>query len=296
MIEPSGDWAQTIVHLLALAERLEGHGQYNLAKLARAAADSLGRRAAYNLNLPHDPQALAGKLGRLLAVLSDYGLGNDVVGAMERGPSAMAGGRLPLYDETPAPFVCRTCGELTMTRPVAPCHVCGAWPPTFQRFQPVYWLDELGPLAAQEQLRATPELVADLLAGLPEDHLSRPAADGGWSMRQIISHLRDAEGVLRFRLQRMVEHDNPTLESQAVFAWAASEENRPPTTAEIFRTYRESRHESLAIMAALPAWDWWRRGQHQEFGEVTILQQASYFSAHEQTHLAALVALRDTGV
>jgi hypothetical protein len=31
-------WADTLIHLFALALRLEGEGQYNLAKLARAAA------------------------------------------------------------------------------------------------------------------------------------------------------------------------------------------------------------------------------------------------------------------
>lgn len=30
-------WQETLIHLLALAARLEGEGQYNIAKLARAA-------------------------------------------------------------------------------------------------------------------------------------------------------------------------------------------------------------------------------------------------------------------
>ena len=39
-------------------------------------------------------------------------------------------------------------------------------------------------------------MVAGLLAGLDETQLSRSADGGGWSMRQVVSHLRDAEGVL----------------------------------------------------------------------------------------------------
>jgi len=42
-------WQETLIHLLALAARLEGEGQYNIAKLARAAADALGRQAAWGL-------------------------------------------------------------------------------------------------------------------------------------------------------------------------------------------------------------------------------------------------------
>lgn len=36
----------TLAHLLSLALPLEGEGQYNLAKIARAKADSISRGAA----------------------------------------------------------------------------------------------------------------------------------------------------------------------------------------------------------------------------------------------------------
>ena len=45
-------WGDTLAHLLAMAAKLEGHGQYNNAKLMRAAAESIARRAAYQLDLP----------------------------------------------------------------------------------------------------------------------------------------------------------------------------------------------------------------------------------------------------
>ena len=35
-----------------------------------------------------------------------------------------------------------------------------------------------------------------------------------------------------------------------------------------------------------------RQGQHGEFGEVTVLQQASYFAKHDQSHLPQLDAIR----
>ena len=282
----------TLVELLAVADRLEGHGQYNVAKLARAAADSLARRAAHALNLSPDPTGLAELLGRLAATLPGDGLSDEWAAAMVRGAAALTDGRLPLIDETPDPYVCRTCGELLMAPPTDPCPTCGAWPATFQHFRPIYWLDALKPGEALAQLAATPDVVAGLLAGLDEAHLSRSADDGGWSMRQVVAHLRDAEGVLRFRVQLMIEQENPTLESLAVFAWAASEENRPTTTTEIFETYQASRRESLALLHSLAPEGWQRPGRHKEFGQVTIQQQASYFSAHEQTHLAALSALR----
>ena len=292
MNESTAGREQTTTQLLATADRLEGHGQYNLAKLVRAAADSLARRAAYALNLPADAADLIDGLGRLAAELPAHGLSGDLASALTRGAAAMADGRLPLIDETPDPYVCRTCGRLMMTRPTAPCPDCGAWPATFQQFRPVYWLDALGPREALTQLAQTPDVVGGLLARLDEAQLSRPGDDGGWSMRQVVAHLRDAEGVLHSRVQLMIAQDDPTLESLAVFAWAAAGDDRPETTAAIFQTYEASRRETLALLHRLPPSDWQRTGQHKEFGQVTIQQQASYFSAHEQTHLAALSALR----
>ncbi len=36
----------------------------------------------------------------------------------------------------------------------------------------------------------------------------------------------------------------------------------------------------------------WRTGHHDEFGEVTVLQQASYFAKHERSHLPQIAESR----
>jgi uncharacterized damage-inducible protein DinB len=153
-------------------------------------------------------------------------------------------------------------------------------------------LDALEPFAALETLHQTPLDVAALLAGLSEEALSQPPADGGWAIRNIVSHLRDAEGVLSFRLSLLLEQEHPLLESKAVFEWATKEEEHPPTTQEIFDTYRASRQETIAKLESIPLSDWWRTGQHEEFGPVTLRQQVSYFAAHEITHLPQIELLR----
>jgi uncharacterized damage-inducible protein DinB len=284
-------WADDVSLALALAAKLEGEGQYNNAKLLRAAADSMTRRAGYERDLPSDKAAVEDAIQDATAGIARQEVGSDLVAALKRGAAAMAEGRLPLIDETPHPYVCRTCGHTVLGQPAHQCPSCGAWPATFQRFLPVYWLDELEPFAAVERLRQTPRDLATLLDGLPEEALSREPADGGWSVRHIVSHLRDAQGVLRARLKLLLEQDNPSLSSQAVFEWAAREEARPPTTQEILGGYRATRQEILATLETIPLKDWWCTGQHEEFGTVTIRQQVSYFAAHESTHLPQIERL-----
>lgn len=283
----NSQWTDTLVHLLSLALRLEGEGQYNLAKITRAKADSLSRRAAWELNLLSDKANLADDIEHAAASLDDA----DLQTAFRKGASALNLGRLPLIDEIPHPYVCRTCGHLTLGGVPKKCPTCGAWGGTFQWFPPVYWLQALDPTEALERLQKSPLEVAALIEGLSEEVMNRPAEDGGWAIRNIVSHLRDAQGVLAFRIDLFLKEENPLLESKAVFAWARDENERPPSTHEIFDAYCASRQEMIAKLEAIPLADWWRTGRHEEFGVVSIKQQVSYFASHELTHLPQIEQL-----
>jgi len=293
MTNCKAEWGETLSHLLALAVKLEGEGQYNIAKLARAVAESLTRRAAFKIFLPSAKDKLVNEIDRAVFALSKLDVDEELLAALKRGAATMAEGRLPLINETPHAFVCRMCGHIVLNAPAEKCPTCSAWPTTFKQFLPVYWLNALEPFAALESLRQTPLDIAALLEGLSEKALSHPPEDGGWAIRNIVSHLRDAQGVLHFRLNLLLEHDNPSLESKAVFEWATKEEEHPPTTQEIFDTYRASRDESIAKLVGIPLNDWWRTGQHEEFGTVTLRQQVSYFGSHEITHFPQIEALRN---
>jgi hypothetical protein len=289
----SKQWKDTFTQLLALASRLEGEGQYNLAKLCRAAIESLNRRKAYQVDVPTDKAAIVSELEQTIDALSGLGLEQDFLAAFKQGVSAMSAGRLPLIDETPNAFVCRTCGHLALTQPEEKCPVCDAWSSTFIKFLPVYWLEAFEPFTAQEKLRQTPEEVARLLDGLPEEVLSWQPEGEGWAIRNIISHMRDAQGVLDYRLDLFLKDENPVLESKAVFEWATREEERPPSTMDIFDSYRSSRQDTLQKLESIPLSDWWRTGFHTEFGPLTLRQHASYFAAHEITHLPQIQKLRE---
>ena len=292
MASSQAEWKDTLVHLLALADKLEGEGQYNIAKLARAAAEAMGRKAAFDLDLPTGEDEVVGEIERAVDALTTFGVDEGLIQGLKQGASAMAQGRLPLIHETPHPYVCRTCGYIAMSQPESKCPTCGAWPMTFKQFRPVYWLNALEPHSALERLPKTPLEVAFLLRGLSEESLSWQPDESGWAIRNIVSHLRDAQGVLSFRLDLFLSQENPTLESKAVFEWATREEERPPTTQEIFDTYWASRQDTIEKLESIPLSDWWRTGQHEEFDTVTLRQQVSYFASHEVTHLPQIERLR----
>ncbi len=288
-----GDLSFFVSQLYALAAKLEGEGQYNLAKLERCAADAICRQAAYGLEMPSNREELAAEVKNSAGAISELNTSPELVEAILHGAEIMADGQLPFIDVAPNPYLCRYCGYVTLTRPAVNCPNCSARPDTFKLFNPVYWLDRFDPFEVMIRLEQTPADLAVLLDGLSEDQMSRIPQEDGWNVRNAVSHLRDAQGVLEFRVKLMLEQDNPRLESKAVFEWAADEADRPASVEEIFRTYRDSRLKTIAILEELPLAEWWRKGQHEEFGEVTITQQASYFAAHELTHFPQIEKLVD---
>ncbi|NOR82829.1 MAG: hypothetical protein GQ526_04990 [Ardenticatenales bacterium] len=282
-----------LIRLHAIASKLEGEGQYNVAKLARAAADSLLRTAAYPIELPVQKDKLASEVHGIAARLSDLEMHVDLVESLKAGASAIGEGRLPMLEDTPHPFVCRTCGHVELDLPGRNCPRCNAWPRTFQRYLPVYWLDAMDPFEAMNCLWRTPDEVMRFINGIGEDELCREVVKGEWSIRNLLTHLRDAQGVLDFRVNLLIEKDNPTIESKAVFEWAKAESERPASSMEIFDSYLSSRRKTLETLRGIPLADWWRKGRHEEFGTISIKQQASYFATHELAHLPQIEFLRE---
>ena len=121
-----------------------------------------------------------------------------------------------MIDETPHPYVCRTCGHLVLGEADGKCPTCGAWPDTFQWFAPIYWLEALDPPAAMEKLCHTPLEGRRVAGGIVRggDDVLLPV-DGGWAIRNIVSHLRDAQGVISFRIDLFLKEENPVLESES---------------------------------------------------------------------------------
>ncbi len=286
------EWAATLIRLLTLASRLEDEGHYNLAGLARAAADAMGRRAAYQAATASTAPGLVEEITQAASALARAGANEDLLTALHRGAEAIAAGRVATIAETPHAHVCRTCGHLTIGPPKDHCPSCGAWPRTFQWFAPNYWFDALDPFAAIEQLRQTPSDVAVLLEGLSEREMAHNPREGQWAIRNVVTHLRDAQEVLDYRLDLFAAGERPVLASKAVWTWATREEERQPVTREIFEDYQATRRKILARLEALPLAEWWRTGFHEEFGEVSLRQQVSYFASHELTHLPQIARLR----
>jgi uncharacterized damage-inducible protein DinB len=280
--------------LVRAARGLEAGGFYNLAKLFWALIYSRQVRTSSQLGVPTNPAELDGEIQAAIQELNAQGIEPALLAALQRGREAARANRAIPASDIPPVYVCRSCGEIILAdSPTgeAPdqCPGCGAWELTFREFPPVYYLEPLHPQVVLQALGTAPQQVSHLIQGLSEDQALRSPKAGEWGIRETLFHLLVAEELLAGRVERMLSEDNPSLEGVA--AWTA-EGQADLTAAAIQQRYRLSRQATLDRLRHMPVESWWRTAWHEEFGTVTILQQASYFAKHERAHLPQLAAIR----
>ena len=267
-------------HLIALAGELEKEGQYIIAKLLRSAATSAINRSSTKSQVPVSPEGQAEVLREIADGIGDSNAA-ALVGPLRAAATSLDSGSVPLYVDTPDPLVCRICGFVSLGPSAGRCPECGRWSTTAEPFKAIYWLRASSPPETTALLSTTPaEIEAILRSGDP----TRPGPDGGWSAHQTLEHLQNAQGVFRGRIDQLIAGGEPELVSVLVWRMDGSADD----TNALFEAYRSLRNEIVEVLSSVEADAWWNRGHHEEFGTVTLAEQASYFANHEPTHLAQL--------
>ena len=122
--------------------------------------------------------------------------------------------------------------------------------------------------------------------GVPDDQLDRHVP-GGWSARQIIHHLADAETESAGRLRRLVaEPAGSPLLAFNEDAWARSEplgyQSLPVATS--LAVIENLRANSLAVLERLSEGDLERYGEHSARGRFSVVDWLEAYSRHPKVH------------
>lgn len=140
-----------------------------------------------------------------------------------------------------------------------------------------------------DALRATPETLTALLTGVTqEEALAAKGGDEGWSVVEVLCHLRDAEEIAAQRAALMRDRDNPDIlpydqEKLAVERNYAAEDMH----AALFAFIRH-RQQHLAVLESLDADGWERPGNHREAGRITIFNHTLHMACHDAVHCAQI--------
>jgi hypothetical protein len=140
-----------------------------------------------------------------------------------------------------------------------------------------------------EALKATPETLTGLLAGVSEAQArSAKGGDENWSVVEVVCHLRDAEEISLQRTEAMRDQDNPLIAGYDQEALARERNYRETDLRSALAGFISFRQRHVDALSALTAEQWERSGQHNEIGRITIFAYALHKASHDAIHCAQI--------
>ncbi len=141
-------------------------------------------------------------------------------------------------------------------------------------------------------LVVTRDVTLAAFAATPEQ-LARSYAPGKWTLRQLLLHLVDTEGVLLDRLHRLAADDKPLLWPFDENRWMAELGGGARSLATAATLFTATRAAVLELASLVPPERWTRAGVHAEAGRTTfgeVLQKVHRHNAHHLEQVRACIA------
>jgi hypothetical protein len=132
----------------------------------------------------------------------------------------------------------------------------------------------------------TPAILQGMLHSVDQEW-AQEATDGpgGWSVIEVVCHLRDFEQIFFDRAQQTLAEDEPVLTPRDHEAMAREGDYLHQELCEALTDLRETRRAFLRWMGTLTPKQWQRHALHPENGPMTILDMALQTTLHDVTHL-----------
>lgn len=137
-------------------------------------------------------------------------------------------------------------------------------------------------------LRATPIVLAHLTAGLEDVVLDRRPDADRFTIREVLAHLADFEGVWLERMRRMASEAEPFLPSVDEGELAVQHQYALADPELQKEAFRRRRADLVNFLEALPPEDWDRTGR-RDTGIITIGTLAVMVLGHDGYHLQEIV-------
>ncbi len=112
--------------------------------------------------------------------------------------------------------------------------------------------------------------------------------DEGWSVIEVICHLRDAEEISLQRMQAMRDQANPTITGYDQEALARDRDYKSQDLRLALEGFNHYRSQYVAALSALTLAEWDRPGQHSELGQITIMAHTIHHTCHDAIHCAQI--------
>lgn len=137
-------------------------------------------------------------------------------------------------------------------------------------------------------LRKSYQILGLMLDGVTQEQ-SQTLRDGddGWTILEIMCHVRDYQEIFMGRAQQMLNEDNPTLtpyDAVAREAMITEREYAKQNLREVFTDYVATRYTFIALLESLNDADLDRIGTHPMTGTIAVATPIYHTTLHDADH------------
>jgi hypothetical protein len=121
----------------------------------------------------------------------------------------------------------------------------------------------------------------------------RDAHDGdkGWTVVEVLCHLRDFDNIFRARAEMMRDQENPTFPVYDHEKLANEGDYNSHLLTDVLAELTRSRQATIAVFKQLNNEQWARAGIHPERGHFTMVDAAMQVGMHEVIHLEQITRI-----
>ena len=113
----------------------------------------------------------------------------------------------------------------------------------------------------------------------------------GWTVLEVVCHLRDFEEVVRFRIRMLSTEDAPRFPIWDHDALVTENAYNHQDLQEVLHTLLKSRKALQETFTALPAELWERTGVHPEYGDYSMTDVALQVGWHDVNHMEQITRI-----
>jgi hypothetical protein len=113
----------------------------------------------------------------------------------------------------------------------------------------------------------------------------------GWTVTEVLGHLRDFEVLLLERLTLTVTQDKPDLPFPNPADWAVERRYNEDDPAQTLASWKENRARVLSFFKERPETDWERLAMHPVRGPLTLTDLLLITPQHDSLHFEQLTRI-----
>jgi DinB family protein len=142
------------------------------------------------------------------------------------------------------------------------------------------------------QMEKGTQIMEALLADIKVENMITYRDSGeGWTVLEVLCHLRDFEEVFHHRAILTVEQDNPELPFPDHEALVTENRYNEQDVTEVLAAWKKERAAHIEFMKARNEDDWERPAQHRSRGKFTLIDQLFLTVWHDTNHLEQITRI-----